>query len=106
MRKYEMLTIFHPQLADEDLTNAVAQVAGYVTNVGGEVTETLRDTPWGRRRLAYPIRVESQDLREGFYVLYNFTMDAARNADVERNLKLNERVLRHMVVKLEDDEDE
>ena len=105
MRKYEMLTIFHPQLPEEDLNGAINQVSGYITNAGGEMGEVLRENPWGRRRLAYPIRFESQDLRDGFYVLYNFTLDTPRIDDLERNLKLNERVLRHMVIKPDSDDD-
>lgn len=100
-----MLTIFHPQLADEDLNAAIDQVAGYVTNGGGEVTATARENPWGRRRLAYPIRVSGQDLRDGFYVLYNFNVDASQIAGMERNLKLNDRVIRHMIVKTDGDDD-
>ncbi len=99
MRTYEMMAIFHPQLADEDLGGAIDQVAGYVTNAGGEVTGTARENPWGRRRLAYPIRVNGQDVRDGFYVLYNFNVDARRVADLERSLKLNDRVIRHIIVK-------
>ncbi len=99
LRPYEMLTIFHPQLADEDLGGAIEQVAGYVANAGGEVTQTARENPWGRRRLAYPIRVNGQDVRDGFYVLYNFNVDARRVADLERSLKLNDRVIRHIIVK-------
>ncbi|MDP9371526.1 MAG: 30S ribosomal protein S6 [Chloroflexota bacterium] len=99
MRTYEMMAIFHPQLADEDLSGAIDQVAGYVTNAGGEVTGTARENPWGRRRLAYPIRVNGQDVRDGFYVLYNFNVDARRITDLERSLKLNDRVIRHIIVK-------
>lgn len=97
MRQYEMLAIFHPQLAEEDLNGTIDQVAGYITTAGGEITATGRENPWGRRRLAYPIRHEGQDLRDGFYVLYNFTIDAEQIVTLERNLKLNDRVLRHMV---------
>jgi small subunit ribosomal protein S6 len=99
MRPYEMLTIFHPQLPEEALNGVVDQVAGYVTGAGGEIAGTVRENPWGRRRLAYPIRHEGQDLRDGFYVLYNFNIGAERITDLERNLKLNDRVLRHMIVK-------
>ena len=104
MRKYEMLTVFNPQLAEEDLNGAVDQVAGYVAGAGGEVAEVLRDNPWGRRRLAYPLRLNGQDIRDGFYVLYNFSVNAARIDDLERSLKLNDRVLRHMIVKTDGDE--
>lgn len=104
MRPYEMLTIFHPQLPEEELNGTIAQVAGYVTNAGGAIAGTVRENPWGRRRLAYPIRHEGQDLRDGFYVLYTFNVDAGHITDLERSLKLNDRVLRHIIVKPDGEE--
>lgn len=100
MRQYEMLTIFAPQLGEEDLTNTIEQVTGYVTNNGGTISETLKDSPWGRRRLAYPIRYNSQDVRDGFYVLYHFDAEPTSIDTVDRALRLNDRVLRHLIVKL------
>ncbi len=103
-RDYELMVVFAPQTADEELAGALDQVRGYITGTGGEVSQVLRDNPWGRRRLAYPIRKDGQDVREGFYTLYHFRAPTARIADLERNLKLNDRVLRHMVVKVGDEE--
>ena len=105
MRPYEMLTIFNAQLPEEDLNATIDQVAGYITSAGGAITQTVRENPWGRRRLAYPIRFEGQDLRDGFYVLYHFTLDADRITDLERSLRLNERVLRHMITKPDGDDE-
>jgi small subunit ribosomal protein S6 len=104
LRDYELMVVLAPQTADEELAGALEQVNGYITGAGGEVTEVLRDNPWGRRRLAYPIRKDGQDLRDGYYALYHFRGNAARIGDLERNLKLNDRVLRHMVVKIGEEE--
>lgn len=101
---YELMVIFAPQTADEELAGALDQVSGYITGFGGEVSQVSRDNPWGRRRLAYPIRKDGQDVREGFYTLYHFRAPATRIADLERSLKLNDRVLRHMVVKVGEEE--
>ena len=103
-RDYEMMVVFAPQTADEELAGALDQVSGYITGSGGEVSQVLRDNPWGRRRLAYPVRKDGQDVREGFYTLYHFRSTATRIADLERSLKLNDRVLRHMVVKVGEEE--
>ena len=84
MRLYEMLTIFPPYLSEEDLTGAMEQVNRYVTTAGGEITQAIKDSPWGRRRLAYTIRHNGQDLRDGFYVLYYFNLESRRVAEVER----------------------
>jgi small subunit ribosomal protein S6 len=97
-----MLTIFSPHLSDEDLSGTIEQVTGYVTGGGGAVTQAIRDSPWGRRRLAYTIRHNGQDLRDGFYVLFYFDAEPRRIADLERALQLNDRVVRHMVVKVDE----
>ena len=103
-RDYEMMVVFAPQTADEELAGALDQVSGYITGSGGEVSQVARDNPWGRRRLAYPIRKDGQDVREGFYALYHFRAPTTRIADLERSLKLNDRVLRHMVMKVGEEE--
>ncbi len=102
MRPYEMLTVFSPHLSDEDLTATIDQVTGYVTNGGGAVTQAIKDSPWGRRRLAYTIRHLGQDLRDGFYVLFYFDAEPKAIGDMERLLHLNERVVRHMVLKIDE----
>jgi len=102
LRRYEMLTIFSPHLSDEDLNGAIEQATGYVTTGGGTMAQTIKDSPWGRRRLAYTIRHNGQDLRDGFYVLFYFDAEPRQIADLERALHLNERVVRHMVVKVDE----
>lgn len=104
MRDYEMLVVVASQLAEDDLTSSLDQITTYITNLGGAVTQVSKDNPWGRRRLAYPIRYNGQDVRDGFYALYHFQADTNRIVDLERSLRLNDRVLRHMVVKPDDDE--
>ena len=103
-RDYELMVVLAPQTADEEIAGALDQVSGYITGSGGEVSQVQRDNPWGRRRLAYPIRKDGQDVREGFYTLYHFRAPTTRIADLERSLKLNDRVLRHMVVKVGEEE--
>jgi small subunit ribosomal protein S6 len=100
LRRYEMMYILHPQLSDEDLTTTIDQISRFVTTLGGEVTQVIREAPWGRRRMAYTIRHNGQDLRDGFYVLTYFTMESSRRlGELERGLNLNDRVVRYLVVK-------
>jgi small subunit ribosomal protein S6 len=103
LRNYELMVVVAPQTAEEELTAALDQVSGYIAGIGGEVTEVLKENPFGRRRLAYPIRHNGQDMRDGFYALYHFKANAPRVIEIERNLKLNDRVLRHIVVKQGDE---
>jgi small subunit ribosomal protein S6 len=97
-----MLTIFSPHLNDEDLNARIEEVQGYITARGGEIASATKDSPWGRRRLAYTIRHNGQDLRDGFYVLFYYDLDANQVADMERLLRLNEGVVRYMVVKVDE----
>ena len=103
MRQYEMMYILHPQLSDEDLATAIDQVGRYVTNLGGEFSQINREAPWGRRRLAYTIRHNGQDLRDGFYVLSYFGLENTRKlVELERAMNLNDRVVRYLIVKHEE----
>lgn len=101
MRRYEMLTIFSPHLNDEELNAAIEQVQGYITDRGGAIVEANRNNPWGRRRLAYTIRHNGQDLRDGFYVLFYYDLEGRYVAEIERLLGINERVIRHMVIQID-----
>jgi small subunit ribosomal protein S6 len=92
------MVIFLPELADEDLTAQLDRASGYITAVGGTIKEVLTDSPWGRRRLAYPIRFNSQDFRDGFYAVYHFDLVPSAMADIERELKLDTRIMRYLVV--------
>jgi small subunit ribosomal protein S6 len=50
---------------------------------------------WGRRRLAYPIKSQW----EGYYVVQQLRMAPERVLDLERNLKLSEDVMRHLIIR-------
>ncbi len=97
-RYYELMTIVAPDVSEEELTGVLNQVVSYVTNAGGTLIDMTRESPWGRRRLAYPIRHGGRDVRDGFYTLYHFRIDPSRVIEVERDLKLNERVIRYLLV--------
>ena len=101
MRRYEMLTIFSPHLNDEDLNATIEQIQGYITDRGGAIVEANRNNPWGRRRLAYTIRHNGQDLRDGFYVLFHYDLDGTSVAEVERLMGINERIVRQLVLQID-----
>ncbi len=100
-RAYELMAILLPELAEDDLTAAIDQVTAHVGAINGEVREILKDSPWGRRRLAYSIRFNGQDYRDGYYVIWHFSADPGSLGDLERELKLDTRVIRYLLV-LED----
>jgi len=102
-RFYELMSISVPDGTPEELIETAEAVAGYVTGAGGEVLRSSSDSPWGRRRLAYPIRHNSADLRDGFYTLYHFQIQPEGIAEIEREILLNERIIRHMLLQLDDE---
>ncbi len=99
-RFYELMVITAPDGTPEELVETVEQINGYITNAGGSILRTNYDSPWGRRRLAYPIRHHSQDVRDGFYSLIHMEVDPDKVIDIERDLKLNDRLMRYLVLQL------
>lgn len=92
------MIILSPDVADEEIGPAVDRVSGYISDAGGTIQEVLNDSPWGRRRLAYPIRHAGRDMRDGFYAVYHFTLAPDSVQDVEREIKLNDQIMRYLVV--------
>lgn len=94
MNSYELLYIMKPTVEEEARAALIAKFADIVKNDGGEV-ENIDE--WGMRKLAYAINYIS----EGYYVLMNFKAKADLPAELERNLKISEDVMRFMIVKKE-----
>ena len=94
MRDYELGFVIHPEVDQSDVTQAVDKVGQYITAGGGEVTSV---DVWGRRALAYPIRKH----KEGTYVFLQAQLDPQAILELERNLKLDEEILRHLLIRLE-----
>jgi len=95
LRDYELVFILRPDLEDEAVQAFIDRVANLIREYGGQVKKV---EPWGRRKLAYFI----QRHREGYYVLMQFALGARRVTDLERWLLLNEDVIRHLIVRLEE----
>ena len=91
MRSYEMVFIVHPEVEEDDLTTIVENIEGLVERNDGRVTHI---EPWGLRRLAYPI----QNQEDGQYVLLQLELEPQGVAEIDRGLRLMERVLRHLIV--------
>ncbi len=90
MKNYELVYIVRPN-AEDEVKEAVLNKIQEVISAAGEVAKV--DT-WGNKRLAYPIA----KFNEGFYVLVNFNASADLPKELDRNLKINENVIRHMIV--------
>jgi len=90
MRKYELMCVIQPDLDENAFNGVLDRVKGWISESGGSVDKV---DIWGRRRLAYPIRKQ----RDGHYVLMNVTLMPSTIAELERNLRYQESVLRHML---------
>ena len=90
MRKYELVCIIQPELDENAFKGAIERIQGWIGDAGGSVDKV---DIWGRRRLANHIRKQ----REGQYVLLNVTLDPKSTAELERNIRYLEPVMRHML---------
>ena len=91
--KYEVLYVIDPAVGEEGIA---ALVEKFKALVEGNGTITSIDE-WGKRRLAYPIN----DKAEGYYVVVTFKAEPAFPAEFERLCKIDESILRSMVVRLD-----
>jgi small subunit ribosomal protein S6 len=90
MRKYELVCIIQPELDETAVNGALDRVKGWVSDSGGSVDKVDN---WGKRRMAYAIRKQ----RDGQYVLMNISLPSSATAELERNLRFLEPVMRHML---------
>jgi small subunit ribosomal protein S6 len=94
MNRYEMIYIIDTGLEETARKELIEKVSALIEANGGEIEKV--DETWGKRRLAYAIDYKT----EGWYVLVNFKAPAELPRELERNLQINENVLRYLVVKL------
>lgn len=93
MNKYELMYILKTNTEEEKRTQLLEKFKGIVTQ-NGEV-ENVEE--WGNRKLAYEIN----KVNEGYYVLVNFNAAPDVPKELDRNLKIADEVIRHMIVRLE-----
>ena len=94
MNRYEMIYIIDADLEEAARKELIEKVSALITNNGGEIEKV--DETWGKRKLAYAIDYKT----EGWYVLVNFKAPVELPRELERNLQINENVLRYLVIKL------
>ncbi|ETK35095.1 30S ribosomal protein S6 [Microbispora corallina] len=94
MRRYEMMVILDPSLDERTVQPSLDQFLTVVRNDGGTVEKV---DVWGRRRLSYDIAKKS----EGIYAVVDLTAEPATIKELDRQLNLNEGVLRTKVLRPE-----
>lgn len=95
MRRYEVMVILDPDLEEKTIAPSLDTFLSVVKSDGGSVE---RVDIWGRRRLAYEINKKT----EGIYAVINLTATPASVAELDRQLSLNEAVMRTKVMRPED----
>lgn len=90
MRHYEVVVIFQPEMDETAVADLLERVKGWITESGGVIAKVDN---WGKRRLAYLIRKQ----REGRYYLIHAEMSPDAVTELDRNLRFQEPVLRHMI---------
>lgn len=96
---YETVFIVRPDIDADTSEKILARAVSAIEQTGGKLT---RVESWGRRRLAYPIAKQ----RKGFYVYLRYLGQLGTVAELERNLRMMDTVIRHMSVLLAKDIDE
>ncbi len=89
-REYELFYIVRPDIDEDQVRTAMDEVAALIAGHGGEMSKS---SLWGRRRLAYPIA----GFNDGYYALKELTLPADKVRELERQLRLDERVIRHLI---------
>ena len=92
VRQYEMMVIFDPTLDERTIAPSLDTLLNVVREEGGKVDKV---DEWGKRRLAYEIKKNS----EGIYAVVDVNCEPATVQELDRLLTLNESVLRTKVLR-------
>ncbi|WP_022881926.1 30S ribosomal protein S6 [Gryllotalpicola ginsengisoli] len=95
MHQYELMVILDPEIDERTVAPSLDKFLNVVRNDGGSIDKV---DVWGRRRLAYEINKRA----EGIYAVVDFTANPAATAELDRQLKLSEAVLRTKVLRAEE----
>jgi small subunit ribosomal protein S6 len=90
-RLYELVLIIDPGLEDEKVEGKVKKIEERLTAGGGRIEEIAR---WGKRRLAYPIKKKES----ANYTILRFSSKPDQLDELERGIRLDEQILRHLIV--------
>ncbi len=94
MQRYEVVAIVLADLNEDDIIALIERSQTIITDRKGVIAKVDK---WGKRRLAYEIKKQ----RDGYYFLIDFAGDGSIVSEIERNYKIDDRVLKFMTVKKE-----
>ncbi|WP_125133218.1 30S ribosomal protein S6 [Microbacterium sp. 10M-3C3] len=93
--QYELMVIFDPEVDERQVAPKLDGFLKVITTDGGTIDNV---DIWGRRRLAYEIKKKN----EGIYAVVNFTASSEATQELDRQLKLNEQIMRTKVLRAEE----
>jgi small subunit ribosomal protein S6 len=96
-RKYELVYVVSPDATDEQVADLHTQVEAIIQRMGGQLEKTDN---WGRRKLAYDIGRH----KEGTYVLEVINGDGDLMKEIDRRLKVTDLVIRHLTVRVDEEQ--
>lgn len=91
MKRYEVIAIVKTELAEEDIDAIMDKSSNIITQRNGVIAKAEK---WGKRRLAYEIKKQ----KDGFYFFLDYAGDGSIVAEMERNFKIDDRVLKFMTI--------
>ena len=95
MRRYEVVFVLAPTMAEEEVDQLVDSYSTVAQEVGAEVVQVDK---WGKRRLAFPV----QKHHEGYYTVLTLEEEAAKSiTELERRFKVNDAVIRFLSVRID-----
>jgi small subunit ribosomal protein S6 len=98
MRRYETIFIITPDSSDEELKAVQDKYRGLVTGMDGLVTDYNEQ---GKKRLAYEVKKQNK----GYYVLMDYVGSSDLVAELERNMRLEDRILKYLTIKITNEVD-
>jgi len=93
MRKYELMSVFKPNLDAEEVDKIIEKINSIITEFGGNVESVDKA---GRKKLAYDI----QNFRDGYFATTILSLPADKVAEFKRQLRLNDNILRTMFMEV------
>ena len=92
MRKYETVFVLSPEISEDQVNSTVDKVKSIIEKSNGKIENV---DFWGKKKLAYEINKN----KEGYYIVYDFEAKPSLIAELERNYRITDEVMKFIVVK-------
>ena len=97
MSKLEAVIMLSPDLSDDDVKKQEDSFSKNLIELGGSI---ISQEDWGLRNLSYKIK----NFKKAFYKFYQLEIEGNKIQDIKKNMNHNEKIIRHLFVKVENHE--